>query len=576
MPPSSIAYFSMEIALEPSVPTYAGGLGVLAGDHLRAAADAGLPLVGVTLLHAGGHFRQRLSARGEQIEEPVTWDVREYLTPLDTRAMIRIEGRPVEIGAWKYHLPGAGGESTAAILLDTNLPENAEQDRRITDRLYLGDERHRLKQEAVLGIGGVRMLEALGYRDITTYHMNEGHAALLTLELLRREAQRQGRPPTETAVVEAVRRRCVFTTHTPVAAGHDKFPLNLVTATLEPELIDPYRGQDAVPLVAPERMLNMTFLGFNLSKYLNGVAVRHRQVSRAMFEGYSIESITNGVHAATWVAPKLAEALDRHIPGWREDNLSLRYAASIPLEEMRAAHLAAKRDLCATVKELTGVVLDPQRFTMGFGRRATAYKRADLLLTDPDRLRAMAAAHGPLQVVCAGKAHPYDRPGVELIRRLIQGLKKLAPDVVGVYLPNFDMALAKRMVSGVDLWLNTPLPPLEASGTSGMKAAINGVPSLSTLDGWWLEGCVEHVTGWAIGDDTYASGRIDQSAEAVEARRLSDAAAMYDKLEKTILPLYHNRPERWQQVMRQAIALNGSFFNAQRMLTQYIAKAYFA
>src|SRR5690606_2557637 len=315
---------------------------------------------------------------------------------------------------WRQTRAGsAGGASRRAgavvLLLDTNLPENAAEDRSITDRLYLGDQRCRLMQEAVLGIGGVRMLEALGC-EVATYHMNEGHAALLTLELLRAEAARQGKPPTENTVVEAVRRRCVFTTHTPVEAGHDRFGLDLVRTTLEPALIDPYRGTEHVELVAPQRMLNMTFLGFNLSKYINGVSQPHGRVSRAMFNGWAIESITNGVHAATWAAPAMARILDRRTPGWRQDNQSLRYAVAIPVEEIRAAHREPTQALCALVtrQPAAGVPLSPDRFTIGLARRATAYRRPDLLLAEPGRLRAIARKHGPIPVVYAGKAHPYD------------------------------------------------------------------------------------------------------------------------------------------------------------------------
>ncbi|MCA9286785.1 MAG: alpha-glucan family phosphorylase, partial [Phycisphaerales bacterium] len=504
------------------------------------------------------------------------WEPTEHMSLLDPVATVELEGRPVQLRCWRYDVRGVSGHVVPVYMLDADLPENHPDDRQVTRKLYMSDPAGRFRQEALLGIGGVRMLQALGLGVADHYHMNEGHAALLVLELLRIESERAGLAATDPQVIESVRRRCVFTTHTPVAAGHDKFPLDLVHHTIEPTLLRPLDDPATCGAFCEDGMLNMTFLGFSLSKYINGVAKRHGEVSRSLFGRYPIDSITNGVHAATWVSRPFAELFDQHLPGWREDNATLRYAVGIPLEEIRNAHARAKRTLVETVNWRINAGFDQRRFTIGFARRATAYKRAELLLADPGRLRAMAEQLGGLQIIFAGKAHPNDHGGKEMIKRIVGALEPLRPAVHGVYLPNYDMGLAQVLVPGVDLWLNTPQPPLEASGTSGMKAALNGVPSLSTLDGWWLEGHVEGVTGWAIGrDDWTAEARVDQTASSNDERNTADAAALYDKLAQAIVPLYLDRPDGYAEVMRSAIALNGSFFNTHRMMREYVLKAYF-
>jgi starch phosphorylase len=555
----TIAYFSMEIALENGIPTYSGGLGVLAGDTLRAAADLGLPMVGVTLLHRQGYFAQRLEADGTQREDAAAWSVTEQLEPTNGTCTVDVEGRQVAVRAWRYLIRGVNGARVPVFLLDTDIAGNGPSDRRLTDRLYGGDARYRLSQEVILGAGGVRMLRALGYSRVARYHMNEGHAALLALELLAEEEAQTGEPAHE--AVDRVRRRCVFTTHTPVPAGHDQFGLDLARAVLGPSPVDVLHR-----LKCCDTVVNLTLVALELSHYVNGVTRRHGEVSRTMFPGYPIGSITNGVHSTTWTAPPLAALYDRHIPDWRLDSFSLRYALNIPVDAIRDAHREAKAELVRTVNERTPARFDPERFTLGFARRATAYKRPTLLLRDAARLRRLGASRGPLQVVFAGKAHPQDTEGKSLIREIVAGGSTLGPEVRLAYLPDYDLDLARQVTAGVDLWLNTPKPPLEASGTSGMKAAHNGVPSLSVLDGWWLEGHVEGVTGWAIGSR--------ERGTAAEATDEEDARHLYDALEQTILPLYGDRPARWVDVMRLTIAVNASFFNAHRMLQEYVIHAY--
>jgi len=556
---STVAYFSMEICLEQAIPTYSGGLGVLAGDTLRSAADLGVPLVAVTLLHRKGYFTQHLDATGHQTESPVFWKPEEVLEPVDARIIVNIEGRDVHVRAWKYAVKGVRGHEVPVFLLDTMLDENSEHDRGLTDYLYGGDEYYRLCQEIVLGMGGAAMLQQLRYDAGVIYHLNEGHSALLTLQLLERQLDGRQHFELEDADLESVRQRCVFTTHTPVPAGHDKFPLEMVRRVLGDERVALLEGCGGIY----EGMLNMTHLALHLTRFVNGVAMRHRDVSRTMFPDYPINSITNGVHATTWASPAFAALFDRRIPEWRRDNLYLRYAVGIPLQEIRDAHLETKTALLEEVQTRTGVKLDPSLLTIGFARRATPYKRADLIFTDVERLATIARKVGKLQIIFGGKAHPHDGGGKELIRRIFAADERLKGLVEVVYLENYEMALAAKMVSGVDLWLNNPMKPLEASGTSGMKAAINGVPSFSVLDGWWVEGHVEGVTGWSIGGP---DAETDPSADALD---------LYIKLERVILPLFYGLPFAYAEVMRAAIALNGSFFNTQRMVRQYVHNAYF-
>lgn len=553
-----IAYFSMEIALDPGIPSYSGGLGVLAGDTLRACADLHVPIVGVTLLYRAGYFRQRLDEQGGQYEEPVSWSISKSLELLTETTVVSVDSRPVRVRAWRYEIAGSGGFVVPVLLLDTELPDNDPIDRLLSGELYGGDDRYRLAQEIVLGVGGVRFLKAAGYKSLRRYHLNEGHAAFAPLELLR---EANADRPDATWRADEIKGSCVFTTHTPVPAGHDRFEWSLAERMLGPML------PPAVvrTLGDHEGRLNMTSLALNLSGYINGVAARHAEVSRTMFPGYGIHHITNGVHSMTWTSDGFRGVFDRYLPGWSSDPAMLRNADRIPDEELWTAHDAAKTALLAAVREQTGRILDPKALTIGFARRATAYKRADLVLSDVERLRAIARAEGPVQLVFGGKAHPRDEAGKALIRRIQSAARQLGDDIPIVYLPDYDLALAKLVTSGCDLWLNTPQRPLEASGTSGMKAAHNGVPSLSVLDGWWIEGHIEGVTGWAIGPSSVRSeDELDQRADAVD---------LYKKLER-IARLFHRDRAGWIMVMRHAIALNASYFNTHRMVQQYIVNAY--
>jgi starch phosphorylase len=582
----TVAYFSMEIALENAMPSYSGGLGVLAGDTIRAAADLRLPMVAASLLYRKGYFVQHLAEDGSQSEEAVEWRVEEFLHEEAARASVTIEGRKVEVRSWRYDAKGVRGYIVPIYFLDADLPGNSEMDRNLTGTLYGGDSYYRLCQEVLLGIGGVRILRALGYQDLARFHMNEGHAALLSVELLAEEARSAGRKRIRGEDIEKVRSKCVFTTHTPVPAGHDRFPMEFLTRVF-PNQTDFLDLSDAASAALMKRVLqvqephadlqaaakggatlNMTHLALSLTKYANGVAKQHGVTSRQMFPGVAIEAITNGVHAGTWTAPAFAQLFDRYVPDWREDNYSLRGLLAVPPEEVWTAHLLAKHELFDLVRKKTGIKLDPEVFTIGFARRATAYKRADLLLSDLDRLRQIAKHVGKFQIVYAGKAHPNDGSGKDLIRRIFQAKKALRKAVPTVFLDNYNMDVGGKMTAGVDLWLNTPQFPLEASGTSGMKAALNGVPSLSILDGWWVEGHIEGVTGWAIGELRRGLPMEPPADDRGEAESL------YHKLESAILPAFYNERRKFIEIMQHAIAVNGSYFNTQRMVEEYIANAY--
>ncbi len=551
-----VAYFSMEIALRSEIPTYAGGLGILAGDTLRSAADLSLPLVAVTLVSRAGYFRQELDAEGGQIEHPALWDPARWAAPLGAKVGVRIEDRAVWVGAWLYVIESDIGGRAPVILLDTDLAENAPADREITHYLYGGDDRYRLMQQMVLGLGGVRVLRALGF-EVSAYHMNEGHSALLGLELLRHftypaSELRAGESPYD---VPRVRQLCRFTTHTPVEAGHDRFPYELVQRLF---CDGGGSGLSAMPFDLAELQqlggrheLNMTQLALSLSAFVNGVAKRHAEMSARMYPGYLVRAIPNGVHPYTWTAPSFRALYDRHVAGWCHEPELLGRAERIPDAEIRAAHLAAKHALIERVRQLTGIELSPDAPILGFARRMTAYKRPGLLFTDPGRLAAIARQR-PFQIVLAGKAHPRDEEGKRLVAQLHRETRALAGRVPAAYLPDYDLALAQLLTAGSDIWLNTPLAPLEASGTSGMKAAFNAVPSLSILDGWWIEGCIENVTGWSI----------------------DGAESLYDKLEHTVLPLYYGEPAGWARLMKGAVTINAVYFNSHRMMRRYATEAY--
>jgi glycogen phosphorylase len=550
-----IAYFSMEMALRPEIHTYSGGLGGLAGDTARSAADLDLPMVFVTLVSREGYLRQEIDDEGRQVDHADPWEPSEWATPVGAMVAVPIEGRQVWIRPWLYVLTCPIEHSVPVLLLDTRLEQNAPEDRAITDRLYGGDDAWRLKQEIVLGIGGELLLQALGFR-IETYHLNEGHAALLTAALLRRYPRTRRLSTGDVLDYDAdrVREACVFTTHTPVEAGHDHFSYDLVE-----RLIDGLIPIGQLRLHGGEDRLNMTRLALNLSGFVNGVAVRHAETTRQMFPGYTIRAVTNGVHVPTWTHPAMARLFQEIAPAWGHDPEALIIADTLPDDALREAREEARADLRAEVRRRTGIELRPDLPVIAFARRMTGYKRPDLVFEDLERLRAIHAAR-PFQLVIAGKAHPRDEGGKALIWDIHRVMNELQGSVPVAFLPGYDMALAKVMVGGADVWLNTPRPPMEASGTSGMKAAVNGGLNLSVLDGWWIEAWIEGVTGWAIGAD--------------DRRHEDDAQDLYDKLEGDVLPLWYDDRERWTWMMKQAIGKIAPRFNSQRMMRRYASEAY--
>ncbi|HZD43672.1 MAG TPA: alpha-glucan family phosphorylase, partial [Methanomicrobiales archaeon] len=474
----------------------------------------------------------------------------EFMREVPKIIEVNIGERLVRVKSWLYDYQSPAGSLVPVLFLDTDVEGNTEEERQITSYLYGGDDIYRLKQAIVLGIGGVRMLKALGFR-ILKYHMNEGQSSLLALELLRQN----GMDANQT------RDRCVFTTHTPVTAAFYSFPYETVQALLgngyDMERIRVFAGKDR---------FNMTALALNLSTYVNGVAHAHQESSLRLFPGYHIRAITNGVHPFTWTSKPFRDLFDRHISGWAHEPELLVRIDSVSHEEVRSAHLKAKVDLIDYIKEKTDADLDADSLTLGLARRMTAYKRATLIFSDIDRLRKVLR-RGELQIVIAGKAHPQDEEGKDLIRGIYNVKENLKGIVDVVFLENYDLEIACRLTSGVDVWLNTPLPPYEASGTSGMKAAFNGVINFSVLDGWWVEGWMEGSTGWAIGP-------VPNAPISVKERRAMELDDLYNKLEYLIMPKFYHEKDNWAAMMRNSIGKVAYYFNSHRMMRRYASEAY--
>lgn len=556
-----IAYFSMEIGLSADIPTYSGGLGVLAGDTIKAAADLKLPMVAITLVSRKGYFEQKIDPKGWQKESSAEWHPEKSLERLAVKTLVPIEGRDVKVQAWLYRVKSPTGGEIPVLFLDTDIEGNTDEERKITDVLYGGDQAYRLKQEIVLGIGGARLLSALGFK-IRKYHMNEGHASLLTLELLNRTR----RPVEDTWDERAswdtkrVMEQCVFTTHTPVEAGHDRFSYDLVRRILGEEipisLLQELGGRD---------VLNMTLLALNLSRFINGVAKKHGEVSQALFPGFEIHAITNGIHPFTWASPHFVKLFSRYFPSWGVEPELLVRVDSIPDAEIWDAHYGAKSMLFQYIEEVTGIQMDPEILTIGFARRVATYKRGNLIFSDLERL--LEIGEGKIQMVFGGKAHPHDQFGKEIIHSIVTQVEKLRGKINCVYLQNYDMRVASLLVPGVDVWLNNPIRPMEASGTSGMKAALNGVPNFSVLDGWWIEGHIEGITGWAIGPPPLGNSIEQNHTE-------EDVSDLYNKLEKIIIPMYYNDRPAWIRIMKNAIGKNAYYFNTHVMMRRYVTEAY--
>ena len=540
----------MELGIRSDIPTYSGGLGILAGDVIRSSADLRVPMVAITLVSRKGYLKQKITDTGEQLAFPDEWAPERTLELGPQSVDVAIENRNVKVQTWVYNYKSPIGSAVPIFFLDTDVEGNAPEDRKITDLLYGGDDRNRLKQEIVLGIGGTRLLEASHF-NIAKHHMNEGHSALLTLELLQKR----------NLEAEKVRQLCIFTTHTPVEAAFDRFTYDMVEELLggefPTEIIKEFGGKDH---------LNMTWLALNLSKYQNGVTKAHTKHSKKLFPQYFIRAVTNGVHSYTWTSQSFRELFDKHIPGWASEPELLVRIDKVPNADIWAAHMQNKKSLMGFVEEKTGVKMDDSTLTLGFARRATGYKRATLIFSDLNRLREVNK-RGSLQLIFAGKAHPRDTTGKDEIKEIFKYKEKLKDELKIVYLENYDMQIAAKLTSGVDVWLNTPLPPMEASGTSGMKAAHNGVINFSVLDGWWIEGCIEGVTGWAIGSSPEAL--IEE-----EERRRQERDDLVDKLKYLIVPKFYEEGDAWIDLMKNSIGKVAYYFNTDRMMRRYITDAY--
>ena len=540
----------MEIAVKSEIPTYSGGLGVLAGDTIRSCADLKIPLVAVTLVSHEGYLKQEITQDGKQLEFPDKWAPSKYMTLLPKQVDVEIAGRNVKVNAWIYDHESVTGGVVPVVFLDTDVEGNSAEDREITSFLYGGDDEYRLKQEMVLGIGGFRMLNALEV-DIKKFHMNEGHSSLLTLELLKQK----------NLDADKVKDLCIFTTHTPVEAAFDKFSYFLVQRLFGTEssinVLKQYGGEDR---------LNMTLLALSLSKFTNGVTEAHMEYSQKLFPRYHISEVTNGVHSHTWTCEHFRQLFDKYIRGWTHEPQLLVRADEIPDEEVWEAHVKAKHDLIEFVNQHARVQLDPAALTLGFARRATAYKRANLLFSDMERLKSVRKK-GNLQLVFAGKAHSKDLEGKQLIQEIYSHAAELKDQIKIAYLQDYNMSLAGILTSGVDVWLNTPLPPMEASGTSGMKAAHNGVVNFSVLDGWWVEGCIEGVTGWSIGPNRGEHVGDDE-------RRKMELQDLYGKLQFLILPTFYEDRDLWIDMMKNSISKIAYYFNSHRMMRRYVTEAY--
>ena len=538
MPNDQIAYFSAEIGISSNLPTYSGGLGVLAGDHIKSAADLGINMVAISLLYKEGYFKQIIDQEGKQKEVYPKFIPEPLLTKLDHIFSIKLNGKEVFIKACVYKHKSISGNSIPIYFLDTDIPENDSETREITLRLYSGDKKHRILQEAVLGYGGMKLLDILGEDKIAKYHMNEGHCSFLVLDLLKKF----------NGDVEKVRSKCHFTTHTPVPAGHDQFEFKLVKKLLA----DLVPSELSLPSLKQNKF-HMTELGLYFSNTANGVSKLHGDVARKQFPWKEIGHVTNGVHHYTWVSNSYATLYDKFFPGWQTKPELLLKINKVKSDELWEAHFNAKADLLHFANSQLSKALDPNILTIGFARRAATYKRAQLIFKDPKRLIELGA--GKIQLIFSGKAHPNDKEGKELIYGIIKNAREFEDKIKIIYLENYNMWLGRLITTGVDVWLNTPLRPNEASGTSGMKSALNGIPNLSILDGWWEEGCNNKINGWSIGTSENAHDE-------------SDAESLYDVLENEVIPAFYEDKKRWISIMRNSI-ITGVDFTSQRMVRDY-------
>ena len=547
-----IAYFVMELGLEDNMPLYSGGLGTLAGDTLFSYADMDIPAVCVTLLYKRGYNLQKITPHGMQLDFDALWDYKRYLRKIDLEVEIYFGDKKQKVACWEYWVRSKS--DVRVLFLDADIEGNDPEIRRLNSKLYFDDGLYRLRQEILLGIGGYRILKALGY-PIHVYHMNESHSAFLVVELLK-----------EFGNIEEVRKRCVFTTHTPVPAGHDRFPLDMVKEELKAyNHIDWERESEG-------GNINLSMLASKYSGKVNAVSYRHKFVTADIFPelGEAIQYVTNGVYHKRWVHEEIQELFNEYIPGWDENPILLQRAHEIPSELLLKKHNKIKSDLINLVNKQTDASFSDDLFTIGIARRVTPYKRNDLILRDIDRLMRIAESVGEIQILFAGKAHPKDGMGKEMIKNIFEKMKLLRERTKAVkvaFLENYGIDMARLIIAGTDLWLNNPKRPYEACGTSGMKAGMNGVLNFSTWDGWWLEGGIEGVNGWGIGPKP-------SWQDMTESKDEEDLEDLYGKLAYIIIPTYYKHRDEWVRLMKNSIATIGPYFNTHRMVSEYISKVY--
>ncbi|MHA1374004.1 MAG: alpha-glucan family phosphorylase [Promethearchaeota archaeon] len=548
-----VAYISMEIGIDSSIPTYSGGLGVLSGDTVRSAADLEIPMVAVCLCYSSGYFYQLFNEKGEQKEKEIEWNYFYEFEKIAKPITIKIEDKEVLVTAWLYKVIGQSGHIIPIYLLTTDVEGNEDWMKKMTGSLYDSTSRwNRIVQEQILGIGAVKLLKSLGYKSLEVYHLNEGHGSFSIVELFNSLGD-----------LEKVKESVVFTTHTPVPAGHDKFDQKLVEKVFKNRFPSEIRK-----LADDNGSLNMTFLGMNVSRYQNGVAKKHGEISRKMFPNNDIDYITNGIHLPFWISKPIRKMFERKWPNWKSNPYILQNAIELDDLELFDAHIENKFNLINYQKGHSWNLLDEELITFGFARRFATYKRATLIFHDIDRLGKLC--QGKAQFLFAGKAHPKDVMGKDYIKKIYESGEYLYDNygVKVVLIENYNMDLAHMLVSGVDVWLNTPERYREASGTSGMKAALNGILNCSVLDGWWLEGYKRNpMAGWAIGPDD-----SNPNDPGVSNDWDIDSNAFYEILENEIISTYMNHDE-WLFRSKNAISL-AAFFNTHRMVEQYARKAW--
>ena len=558
-----IAYFSMEIALDSAMFTYSGGLGVLAGDTLKTFVDFGYSALGITLLNEQGYVDQEIDSTGRQISLPEKWNKEEHLAKLPFTIEVPFKNCSVICTVWQYNIIGQFNNSLPVYFLDSNVSQNSEYDRTLTSCLYGGDTHYRLCQEYILGLGGLILLEKLGFNSekVRIYHLNEGHASFVGLSLYK---QAKKSFSTHKSTMDYISSKLAFTTHTPVASGHDRFLLADVEKVLPTDLFKIIPEEALI-----KNKLCMTQLSLYFSGVVTGVAKTHEKVTEEMFPKYDVIPVTNGVYHIEWTHSDFKKLYDEYIPEWRNNPSFLRKVMSIPDDKIWKTHSQTKKKLIKYINTISPNKFSADICTLGYARRFTSYKRPTLILTDLERLEEKISTVGSLQIIFAGEAHPRDKKASELIRKIFQEIQRHNGRVSIVFLEDYNMDMAGKLVAGVDVWLNTPLRKHEASGTSGMKAALNAVPHLSVLDGWWPEGWIEDVTGWSIGTHLTEAKLDDQTSWSLEVTDL------YHKLAVKILPLYYQDRSGFIKIMKHAVALNGSYFNTYRMIREYVSKVYF-